>query len=212
VLLRRDGPDLLLGPDWLQREVESAAPQHRPGWRGLGDTLLRAGRIENAEELSRDLLNKGDVRIEGLLLRSGIALAAGWPGNAREALDQAIAEAPADLEVLPCGCQFLFEQGEVEEAEGALRSLIAPDPSDASTYHNLRTLLLRAARYDEAVQSFRQSLRFRSNHPPTYLNLGYALKESGRLQEEVKAWEQALRLSPGDPAVRRELMLVGLPC
>jgi len=194
-------------PEW--REVVRAAPGYRVGWRGLGDTLIRAGRCADADTIAEDLTRDQITRVEGLLLKSRVAIAQGKLGDARNALDSAVIENPDDLEVLRTRSQFFFEHGETADTESALRALIVRDPNDASAHHNLGTLLLRTARCDEAVQAYRQSLRFRSIYPGTYLNLGCALKDSGRIEEAVGAWEHALRLAPDDPAARHELALVG---
>jgi len=173
------------------REVVREAPRYRPGWRGLGETLVRRGRFAEAESLAEELLRDRPLRAEGWLLRNRIARRLGCWADARVELDRAVADCPDDPETLRTRCQFLFEHGASDEAERALRSLIDHDPDDASAYHNLGTLLLRTQRHDEAVQAFRQSLRHRANHPATYLNLGYALKEGGHIDEAIGAWEQA---------------------
>jgi len=199
----------LAGAEREWREVVRAAPGYRQGWRGLGETLMRAGRIADAETDADDLVKDGAMHIEGLLLKSHVAIARGQFADARIALETALTENPDDLDVLRNRSQFFFEHGDAAEAESALSILIAHDPNDASAYHNLGTVLLRSARHDEAVQAYRQSLRFRSNCVATYLNLGSALKDSGRIEEAVTAWEQALRLAPNDRTVRQELARVG---
>jgi Flp pilus assembly protein TadD len=199
----------LAGAEHEWREVVQAAPRYRPGWRGLGETLIRAGRVAEAATVADDLASAGAIRTEGLLLKSRAAIAQGQFAGAKAALDSAITEAPDDLEVLRYACQFFFEHGEADDAETALKALTAHDPGDASAHHNLGTILLRAGRSDEAVWAYRQSLRFRTNYPGTYLNLGCALKDSGRIDEAVSAWEQALGLAPNDSSVRQELARVG---
>jgi len=191
------------------REVVRVAPRYRPGWRGLGETMIRQARFADAQTVAEDLMQQQALRAEGLLLKSRTAIALGQFAEARVALESAAGENPDDLEVLRNRSQFFFEHGEAADAESALKALIAHDPDDASAHHNLGTLLLRTGRYDEAVQAYRQSLRFRSNCGATYVNLGCALKDSGRIEEAVSAWEQALRLSPGDPAARQELARMG---
>ncbi|MFI5461446.1 MAG: glycosyltransferase [Isosphaerales bacterium] len=188
------------------REVVREVPRYRPGWRGLGEILLRGGRFAEVEALAEALLSDGALRIEGLLMKSRTALAQKRFAEARADLDRAVAERPDDLETLRGRGQFFLEHGAPDEAERAFKSLIERDPRDASAHHNLGTLLLATQRYDEAVQEYRQALRYRPNHAATYLQLGYALKESGRHSEAVPAWEHVLRLAPGDPSARRELI------
>jgi tetratricopeptide (TPR) repeat protein len=177
------------------REVTREAPGYRPGWRGLGETLVRGGRFAEAQALAERLLEDGKLRIEGLLLKSQTAQGLGRADEARAALDQAAAERPEDLDALRARCQFLFEHGSPDEAEAALRALADRTPTDASVHHNLGTLFLRNRRHDEAVAAYRQALRYRPNYALTHLDLGYALKDSGRLEEAGAAWEQAMRLS-----------------
>ncbi len=185
------------------REVVHAAPRYRPGWRGLGEILVRQGRYAEAEALADTMLADGATRIEGFLLKSRVALATGRVPDARYALELAAAENSTDPELLGRQSQFLFEHGDSAEAEQALKNMIACDSTDASAHHNLGTVYLRTKRFDEAARSLRQSLRYRSNNVATYLNLASALKESGRLEEAIQAWEQVLRLAPGDPTARR---------
>jgi tetratricopeptide (TPR) repeat protein len=192
---------------WI--EVTREVPNYRPGWRGLGDVLIRGQRFAEAEKLAGRLMQDGPLRPEGLLLRSRLALLQERLDDAREALQTASAEYPDDKLTQSNRCQFLFEHGSEDEAEGALRSLIDRDPADAEAHHNLGTLFMRSRRHDEAVVAYRQSLRFRPNYPATFLNLGYALKDSGRIEEAAAAWEQAARLAPSNPAPRLELSRLG---
>ncbi len=193
------------------RRVVAESPRYRPGWRGIGETLVHRGLLNEAWSMAARLVDDAHLRVEGLLLRSRVALAQGQVATAIEEMDRAQAEYPGDPEILSRHCQLLFEHGPVGEAERALRRLIEGHPTDASAYHNLGTLFLQSGRYDDAERAFRQSLRYRLNCPGTYLNLGYALKESGRLSEAVAAWEQVLRLAPGESRALNELRQVAPP-
>ena len=111
------------------REVVREVPRYRQGWRGLGETLLRAGRYVETDSLVNGLLsNDGLLRIEGLLLKSRMAKAQGNQAAARDGLDRAIAECPDDLQTLRERCPFLFDHGTSDEAEQALRALIGALP------------------------------------------------------------------------------------
>ena len=191
------------------REVVREVPRYRPGWRGLGETLIRGGRFAEAEALAEELLkNDGALRIEGLLIKSRTALARQQFAEARDALDRPRRSGPDDLETLRGRCQFLFEHGAPDEAERALKSLIEHDPHDASAHHNLGTLLLRPAprRGGAGLPAVAALPAEPRGHLP---QLGYALKDSGRLTEAVTAWEHVLRLVPGDPSARQELIRRG---
>jgi GT2 family glycosyltransferase/tetratricopeptide (TPR) repeat protein len=189
------------------REVTRAVPRYRPGWRGLGEVLIRATRLREAMAVAEHCLGEPDaaVRVEGRLLKGRLAVAAGDIAAARAEIEQALAEDPGDRAALEARCHLLFDHGPPAEAEAALRALIDRDPEDPSAHHNLGMLLLRLKRYDPAARAFRQALRHRADAPATYLHLGYALKECGRLAEAVAAWQQVLRLAPDDAAAGEEL-------
>jgi len=191
------------------REVVREVPPYRAGWRGLAETLVRAGRHEEVSALAGELQNDRALCVEGLLIDSRTAVKESRFADARAVLDRAIAEYPDDLETLRGRGQFFFEHGSSEEAENALQVLIDHDPDDASAHHNLGTLRMRTQSYDGAVEAYRKSLSLRPHYAATHLNLGYALKDSGRLDEAVAEWEQTLRLAPGDRAAQQELVRVG---
>jgi O-antigen biosynthesis protein len=190
-------------------EAVREAPRYRQGWRGLGETLIRAARLTDAELVAEELIKDQTLRAEGLVLKSRVALAQARVAEPRAALDSARAEFPADVMIMRERSRFLFDHGTGDEAEAALRSLIEREPADAESHHNLGVVLMRSGRHEEAVVEYRQSLRYRPNYFPTFLNLGYALKDGGRLAEAAAAWEQAARLAPHDPVPRYELSQIG---
>jgi tetratricopeptide (TPR) repeat protein len=194
--------------DEAEREwhkVVSEVPAYRVGRRGLGEIFLRRGRFAEAAALAEEMGGEASLRLEGLLLKSRIGMAAGSAEEARDWLERALAENFDDLEAVRWACQVFFEHGTPDEAERALRRLIERLPDDASAHHNLGTVLLRSKRYEEAALAYREALRHRPNNPATYLHLGSALKEQGRIPEAEAAWKEVLRLSPGDSTAQAEL-------
>jgi tetratricopeptide (TPR) repeat protein len=187
------------------RLIVQEEPRYRPGWRGLGDILLRQDKTRQAQEVVEHLLSEPDLRGEGLMLQGRVATVLGDLESARRSFTEAVAGQPGNPETRHALCQFLFEHGRPADAERALLDLLQNDPANASAHHNLGTLYLRSHRYRDAVSTFQESLRHRPNSAVTYLRLGYALEESGRTKDAVAAWEQVLRLSPGDPAAQEEL-------
>ena len=195
----------LPGAEAQWRAIVDEVPGYRPGWHGLGESLLQQQRLADADRLADELLGNSPVRIEGHLLKSHVAKAEQRFGDARAALDAAFGDYPRDLAVLRTRSEFFFHHGTDEEAERALRLQIERDASDASAYHSLGVVLMRNKRHEEAVIAYRQSLRYRPNYFPTFFTLGFALTDGGRLTEARAAWEQAARLAPSDPGPRREL-------
>src|ERR1700679_1378599 len=106
------------------REVVRAVPFYRHGWRGLSETLLRAGRFAELDSLAENLSSIPELRLEGLLIKSRSAKAQGTLPAARDALDCAVAERPDDWATLCERSRFLFEHGTADEADEALRALL----------------------------------------------------------------------------------------
>jgi O-antigen biosynthesis protein len=187
------------------REVVREVPRYRQGWRGMGETMLRAGRFAELDSMAKNLTTVAELRVEGMLIKSRAAKAQGALAAARDALDRALAECPNDWAALCEASQFHFEHGTTDEADKALRALLDRRPDDASAHHNRGIVLMKARRFDEAVEAYRQSLRYRPNYAGTYLNVGYALRDSGRFDEAAQAWHEAARLAPNDRTARAEL-------
>ncbi len=190
------------------RLVVGERPHYRPGWRGLGDVLVRRGREAEARAVAEHLLTDDRLRGEGRLLLSTIVAARGDYVAARGELERAVAEGPGDVDAWEALCRLLFEHGEPADAERALRELTRQCPGNAAAWSNLGTVCLRLHRPDAAVAAYRESLRYRPDAAGTHLHLGYALKEVGRLEEGAAAWEAALRLDPGNALARDELRRV----
>jgi GT2 family glycosyltransferase/tetratricopeptide (TPR) repeat protein len=193
------------------RQIVAEKPNYRPGWRGLGDVLMRAGKDPAARTVAERLLADARLRGEGRVLLSTLAAARGDHEAARRALERGLAECPHDLEPLRALCQLLYEHGQPADAERALQELVRRCPEDAAAHQNLGTLCLRLHRPQAAEEALRQALAYRPNYAETHLHLGYALKELGRLEEAIAAWQEALRLAPGLSAAAEELERVQRP-
>jgi GT2 family glycosyltransferase/tetratricopeptide (TPR) repeat protein/SAM-dependent methyltransferase len=187
------------------RRVVAEVPRYRPGWRGLGDNLLRQGKLDHALALAERLLGEEALRAEGLVLQGQAAARRGDAAGARRALERAIQENPAEVVPWRALCQVLFEAGAPAEAEQALRELVRRDPTDAASHHNLGTVLQWQGRPAEAVAALRHSLDLRPDSVATYLSLGQALHEAGRLGETIEVWEQVLRLDSANPEAEAAL-------
>jgi tetratricopeptide (TPR) repeat protein len=173
-------------------------PHYRPGWRGLGDVLLRQGKLREAEAVAQRLLADRRLRGEGLVLRGQAAAGRRQLAEARHWLKQAVEEFPSDPAPLETWCRFLFDHGDPAEAEAALQELVRREPANGTAHHNLGTLNLRLGRPQAAADCYGQSLRHRPDHAPTYAQLGHALRQAGRVDDARQAWAQALRLDPGN--------------
>jgi GT2 family glycosyltransferase/tetratricopeptide (TPR) repeat protein len=193
------------------RLVVQEAPRHRPGWRGLGELLLRRGNAPDAAALADRLLADEALRAEGELLHGQVAAAAGARDEARRRFRAAAAARPDDPERVEVCCRFLFEHGEPAEAEAALARLLGLRPQDASAHHNLGTVYVWQGRAREAAESYQRSVRLRPESAATWLCLGDALRDLGRPGEAAEAWGHAARRDPGGPEAAEALRRAGAP-
>jgi FkbM family methyltransferase len=187
------------------RLIVQEVPRYRPGWQGLGEILVRQGKLSQAQELADRLMADPYLRGEGRMLHGRVAAAQGDIPKARRALEGAARECPNDPAPLGVLSRLLFERREWGEAERALKEQVRRDPKDASAYHNLGQVCMAQGQHGAAADWFRQSLRCRPDHALTYLELGNALKEAGQPAEAVTAWEQGLRLEPGNARIQQAL-------
>jgi tetratricopeptide (TPR) repeat protein len=181
------------------RRVVREAPEFAPGWRGLGETLVRQRKYQDAATEASRLLSHRRLRVEGLMLQAEISKVEGKLEESLHLLEQAISEFPDEVEPLRRICQALFELCAPERAEGFLQKLVQRDPGDASARHNLGTMLLQLNRLEEAEAQYRASLQLRRNSPATHQNLGHVLQGLGRPEEANAAFAEAERLGRRPP-------------
>ncbi len=187
------------------RLIVNERPHYRPAWRGLGDVLVRQGKLAEAQTLGDRLVSDKRLSGEGQLLASALAASRGDWGAARRDLERAVKEDPEDVGLLEALCRMLFEHAPLAETEQALRELVRRSPDNPSGWHNLGTVCLRLHQPEVAVAAYRESLRYRPDAAETHLHLGYALKQIGRMDEAIAAWKTAVRLDPGNPFASEEL-------
>ncbi len=178
-LVYEDAGDLARAEDeW--RRVVAERPGHRPGWRGLGEILIRQGDLDEAARLAERLVGEARLRPEGLLLRGRLAVVQGDLRGAREDWGQVVAEYASDRAALEAVARLLFEQTGPASARAALEALTQLVPDDAAAHHNLGAAYLEAGEAERAVAACRESLRLRPDSPPTRELLGLALAALNR--------------------------------
>jgi len=193
------------------RRVVEERPRYRPGWHGLGELLVRRGRLDEALALAEQLQAGAALRPEAALLRSLIAMARGDRVSARQELEQALTKYPGDLDLVQTLCRLLFEQRAMTEAERWLRELTRLAPADASAHHNLGSACLHSSRLQAAVAALRESVRLRPQAPATWLLLGHALQQAGQPHQATDAWREVLRIDPNNAEAKRLLEKVKEP-
>lgn len=168
----------------------------------------RAGRLEVAERIYRDILSIDPAQSMALHL---LGVLAGQKGRAElgvELIGRAIAidpDVPAYSNNL---ANLLREQGRLEPAIGAYRRAVELNPEYAEAFNNLGHALSTAGRLHEAIRAYLRAVELRPNFTDALLNLASALRESGRIDEALKAYSQAIELQPVNVAARNNLAML----
>jgi tetratricopeptide (TPR) repeat protein len=167
--------------------------------------LHRAGRLNEAEGLYRQILAREPDHAESLHLLGVIAHQGGHNEAAVDLIGKAIArnDGVADFH---CNIgNALHALGRLAEAEVHYRRAIDLDPDHADAHNNLGNALMGQGQPEEAQAQFRRALALRSGYAEAHFNLANALKAQGRVDEAVEHYCQAIAFKPDFAGAHRNL-------
>jgi predicted O-linked N-acetylglucosamine transferase (SPINDLY family) len=156
----------------------------------------RAGRVQEAEALYRQILQAQPRHPNALHLLGLIAHQVGQHGAAVDLISQAIAVNPAAAEFhndLGEACRAL---GRLEDAEASYHRALALKPGLAEAHYNLGLMYGDLGRLDDAANNYQCALESDPANAAAHNNLGNVLKAQGRIDEAVEHYRQALALKP----------------
>lgn len=164
---------------------------------GQGWQRHKAGRLPQAEQLYRQVLQANPRHARALHLLGVIALQTGRFPEALACLRDACTADPYHAD-FHCNLALAYRGlGRLPEAEAALRQALQLRP-DPEIINNLGTVLLELGRPTEAEAAWRQTLQIKPNHAEAHNNLGAVLMRLGRPAEAETEFREALRLAPAD--------------
>lgn len=172
-----------------------ADPQVRES---LADALYLFGRLDEAIEQYRSLLDDDPGRVATLVKLGAAYLANDQPFLAYSCFNQAIERdtgyAPAHI-----GAGMVaLERGSVDTAIVQFRLAALADPSNAQAFNLLGNAYQIKGLLDEAILEYRRAIAVREDYAQAYDNLGAALMAKGEeaLEEAAEAFEKAVSLRP----------------
>lgn len=156
----------------------------------------RAGRLQEAEALCRQALQKEPRNVDALRMLGLIAATAGEMDEAAYLLQQALEQAPDHIPAMFELGRVLKEQERYEEAIALYRQLVRLEPDNPKAHYRLGASLAPAALNEEAAAAYQRCIDLAPTHAPAWLGLGHMLKTLGRQDEGVAAYRRCLELEP----------------
>ena len=125
---------------------------------------------------------------------------AAGPGNLGEALEHyraALAEKPADPELLANVGQILVAMNQPADAVPFLEKAVEAEPFSIIARFDLAVAYGRSGHLKEAVEQYESLVRSGDADTRAHHNLGLALRQLGRNAEAAAAFERATAMEPG---------------
>ncbi len=161
-----------------------------------GLSCQKAGRLEEAAELYRQVLGDEPRNADAHHLLGVIALAQGRSAQAALCLQTAIAIHPQAWQFHLHLAAALRQLGRGGEAVQSYRQAARLEPGSAVAQNELGSALGDVGQLVEAEACYRRAVELDPQLVAAHNNLGNVLKDQGRLSEAVAVFQHAVRLQP----------------
>jgi len=161
--------------------------------------LLQSGQLEEAEQLSRQLLELRPTDPDVHVLRAGILAQLQESASSVESLDRAIELAPTRADLHMGRGELLARLGDPASAAEAFGSAARLSPDWFEPRLARGCALAQIGRYREAVTTLEEALELRTDSSPLWITLSGALQGQGRSHEAEAAARRAIAIEPGAP-------------
>jgi tetratricopeptide (TPR) repeat protein len=128
------------------------------------------------------------------------SMLASRPDAALGLLDQAVAAAPGNIEVLRWKGSALKELGRADEALAVCDQALALAPLAVEVHHDRGVVLAQLLEVGQAVDAFDRALELDPNHVASLSDKGKYAAQLGRHEEALRALRRAVALVPEHPA------------
>lgn len=200
----------------IEIEPRSSAIRHT-----FADTLLRAGRLAEAEAQYREALTLDRENRNALLGLSELAMRRNRLEEALRHLSRALELEPYDSEVHEKLARLYTRMGDPVKAKqeamlvkafpekapvrDPVRGEVAAEAVSSTSVIRRGLAHARHGRYAEAEQAFRQVLQTQPEHIKALLNLGAVLVKQGRTAEAIDQLRAALALAEDNSEIHSNL-------
>ena len=166
------------------------------GMMALAAEHHQAGRLEQAEKLCRQVLQKNPGHVDALRMLGLIAAAAGDLEDAEHLLRQALENAPDHVSAMFELGRVLKELDQHEQAIEVYREIVKLQPDNPKAHFRLAGVLGPAALTELSAAAYQRCLDLAPQHAGAWLGLGHMLKTLGRQDEGIQAYQRCLELEP----------------
>lgn len=156
----------------------------------------RRGRVTEAAELHRRILQVDPRNLRSLRRLGAIALATGQPANAVHYISQALGLASQDAALhndVAIGYRAL---GRPDEAIRHFRQAVAIRPDYAEAHNNLGVVLQEQGRFDEALEALQEAVRLKPNYADALMNLANTLEKLDQPEKALEHYRRAIKIAP----------------
>jgi tetratricopeptide (TPR) repeat protein len=167
------------------RELIAKAAEHQ-----------RAGRLEDAEGIYREVLRRDPRNLEALRLLALIAINLEHYGQAEQLLKRAVEIAPDFLAAWIDLSRAQLERLDLPAAYASIERAAQLNPRSANVQIHVANVQARSGHHDQAIETYRLATELKPDLPAGYLGLGNALKTVGRQAEAIDAYRRATVLRP----------------
>jgi tetratricopeptide (TPR) repeat protein len=165
----------------------------------------RAGRLDQAERLYRQVLQGHPGHLEALHLLGVVAFQAGNAKAAESLIGRALAGGLRSAEACNNYGNALRMLGRHDQAIASYRQALALAPGYANAHSNLGVALHESGDLEPAIASYRRAIELQPGNAGALNNLGAALQQAGRHAEAIELFQRAVAAAPDHADAHRNL-------
>ena len=156
----------------------------------------RAGRLEEAEKIYREILVRDPRNVEALRLLALVAFTSEQFGQAEKLLQRAVGIAPDFLPAWIDLSRTQLERLDIPAALASIERAADQGPRSAQVQIQKANVQARSGRHQEAIETYRRAIELNPESMAGFLGLGNTLKTIGRQSEAIDAYRRATSLRP----------------
>ncbi len=163
---------------------------------GAAKALHQAGRLPEASEIYRQVLNAVPGQPDALHLLGVVSLQQGDAESAVRLISEALRADPGNATASNSLGAALLALDRLDEAAASFDRAIAAQPGYVEALNNRGNTLVRLGRHQEALESYDRAVRLGASNSTLHYNRAIALRGLARTEDALAACDEALRLEP----------------